>query len=365
MTSAAASPAEDRPVRDGRALVEDFVRTVAEPKRGNLNQWSSTKNHTKLLLDSARRQKLGIKKIGYTRATMYSLSANSTTTVGGIYGKLTTLASHQAYQTTRSPNLRRGCLAASGVPHLAGKSFHVTQETAAQAYFQQLGSPVTLSISTPKLRSEEHNLRTARELSQAWQVLAEKSSSLPTLKQQIEVEAHYPALLLRAYVVGEDVVAAIVRLPLYVRGDGQTPLLDLVEAELARYASCQYLNPAEERTAGQIIESLNLHPESVLRQGEIHLLADTPPSRETPAWTFDVLDIVSEDLQALAVDAMWAFPGLSATAVDILTPSVNSAEGSVVATLDPAADLEPFRYPAFGTQRFPNRAIMERMTPNS
>lgn len=72
-------------------------------------------------------------------------------------------------------------------------------------------------------------------------------------------------------------------------------------------------------------------------------------------------DRLSAELTTLAINAAWAFPGMGASAVDILTPTLGSADQALVAGLEPEADLREFRYPAYGKARYPNLEIMRRI----
>ena len=75
----------------------------------------------------------------------------------------------------------------------------------------------------------------------------------------------------------------------------------------------------------------------------------------------DITDQLSDDLQDLAVDGLWSIPGLNAAAVDLLVPSLDSAEDAVVLEVNPYANITEFHYPAYGESRRVADAIMEQI----
>lgn len=348
-----------------RSALETFILEEMEPRRGELNAFSGSKGHIKLLLDAARRQKLRPQKIGWTNTTTFALS-RSGSPVAGIYGNVTTLVSEQALRAAKSRELTRQCLVLSEIPHLAGKTLHVSQGKAAASFMERLNQPVSVRPSARAIRTGiSAHLSNSEELAQAWERAASACTKLPVAKQQIDVEAFLPWVPLRLFVVGEEAVAAVARVPLYVMGDGIQTLGQLADAELKRRNAPVFLDSLKGVSAAGLLKARQLDSETVLDQGALQLVSYDRNGQQGQGWSLDVLEMLSESLVELAVNAMWAFAGLGAAAVDVLTPSLSSAEGAVVSGVEPEADLREFRFPAFGPPRFPNRAIMDRMASSS
>lgn len=348
-----------------RSPLETFILDEVEPRRGELNTFSGAKGHTKLLLDAARRLKLRPQKIGWTNTATFALSRPGAP-VAGIYGNVTTLVSEQAFRATSSRELTRQCLVLSEIPHLPGKTLHVSQPKAADAFMERINQPVSVRASARAIRRGiSAPLSTSEELAQAWERAASACTKLPAAKQQIDVQAFLPWVPLRLFVVGEEAVAAVARVPLYVVGDGSQALDQLAAAALKRRNAPPFLDSLKGVSTAGLLKARELDPEAVLDQGAVQVLSYDRNGQLGQGWSLDVLEVLSESLVELAVNAMWAFAGLGATAVDILTPSLNTAEGAVVSGMEPDADLREFRFPALGPPRFPNRAIMDRIAATS
>lgn len=364
-TSSVAAVATHSNESTGRSPLETFILEDLESRRDELNTFSAAKSHIKLLLDAARRHKLRAQKIGWTSTSTFALY-RSGAPVGGIYGRVTTLVSHQAQRTAASRELTRQCLVLSEVPHLPGKTLHVTQAKAAASFVERMGRPVSVRPAARSTRAGiSSNVSTAENLTEAWDQAASACAKLPVIKQQIDVETYLPWVPLRVFVVGEQAVAAVARVPLYVVGDGSRTLGQLTEAELPRRSAPAFLDPLKGVSAARLLKAQQLDADTVPPPGGLQLLTNDPQGQLGLGWSVDVLDQVSDSLVQLAVNAMWAFAGLGATAVDILTPALDSAENAVVSGVEPDADLREFRFPAFGKPQYPNRAIMDRIAASS
>lgn len=365
-TSPAGPPHPDESLQDsGTTPREQFIRDVALPQWGELNSWKNPKTHLRLLLDAARGRKFTPKKIGYTSTKTFSLDYSGVA-ASGVYGNVTTLVSHQALRATSNRELTRQCLAMSDVKHLPSKTFHISQGSAAAAYADSLGHPVTVTPASPKLKGHARtNIQLVGGLAEAWEHLAQATEELPVPRQLIEVEAFYPWITLRAFAVGEETVAAVARVPLFVMGDGGKSLGELAEKELQRRVDCSFLEAPSIGNAETLLSNGQLDAAEVIEDGQLQILADSVEGQAGLGWSVDVTDRLCDGLKALTVNALWAFPGLGASAVDIVTPSLDSAEQSLVVGLSPGADLREFRYPAYGKTRLPNRAIMEQLVDQS
>ena len=345
----------------GHSPLETFILEEMEPRRGELNTFNDTKGHTKLLLDAARLRKLRAQKIGWTHISTFALY-RSATPIAGIYGNITTLVSHQALRATSSRELTRQCLVLSKIPQLPGKTLNVSQEKAAASFMERLDQPISIRPSARAIRKGiSAHLSTGADLARAWERATSACAKLPVIKQQIDIEAFLPWIPLRVFVVGEHAVAAVARVPLYAVGDGSQTLSQLAVSELKRRKAPAFLETLKDVRAAGLLKARELDPDMVLPTGRLQLLSYDHSGQQGQGWSIDIREQLSESLGELAVNAMWAFPGLGATAVDILTPSLSTSEGAVVSGVEPGADLREFRFPAFGVSQFPNRAILDRI----
>ncbi|GAA4829733.1 hypothetical protein [Garicola koreensis] len=345
-----------------RTPLETFILQELEPKRHEINDWGSVKGHTRLLATTARGRRLHIQRIGGKKSRAYTLS-RSGVRLGGIDEQVTTLVSHQALRASASRELTRQYLALSDVPHLPARTFHISQGKAAAAFMDRLGQPVSIKPSSTRARGgSAANLTTAQQLAEAWERAGAACSELAAPRQQVDVEAFLPWVPLRLFVVGEEVVAAVARIPLYVMGDGDQTAHALAEKELHRRNSCAFLERMTNTNAHNLLESLSVDPGTVLRDGDLLVLSHDRIGQRGVGWSVDVTERISPELAALGINATWAFPGLRASAVDMLLPSLSEGHRAIVAHLEPGADLTEFRYPAFGKAQYPNLAIIQRIS---
>lgn len=346
----------------GATPLERFILDEVEPQRDELNTWGPARSHLKLLLDTAQGQKLKPKKIGGKDSRAFTLT-RSGKQVEGIQESITTLVSHQALRATESRDLRRQCLTLSEIPHVKGRTFHVAQNRSAAKFHRDVGQPLSIKPASERAHGETAaNLVTQDQFEAAWERVAAACSALPVPKQLIDIEVFLPWIGLRVFVVGEKAVAAVARVPLYIIGDGTQTAHQLAEQERQRRNSCAFLDPVQDPTAQNMVEALPLDPDNVLKSGNLQLLTYDRNGQTGSGWSIDVTDRISSELAGLAINATWAFPGLGASAVDILTPSLASEHRAVVADVDPQADMRECRYPAYGQPRYPNLEIMKRIS---
>lgn len=177
----------------------------------------------------------------------------------------------------------------------------------------------------------------------------------------IVVEEYTPGLDLRCYVVGNQVVGAVVRLPLYVIGDGVSTLGQLADAEIARRQRNEFLKPRQPEVSDAFLERVGLSRDWVPAEGELRSLTPIADTTRGGGIAVDVLDQLSDELRELAVDGLAAIPGLDAAAVDLLAPDLTSTEEAVVLEVNASANIMQFHYPAYGQPRKVNDAVMEEI----
>lgn len=336
--------------------IEQFITTEVEPRRDQMNKVKHPKRHLSILLDDARkRRRTTPNKIGNGHMLVHKGRL-----IGGVEKGMTTLVSYQARRATQSLLATRKYLRASGVATVPGKVFHASQMHAAQSHWEKLGGAVTIRPASSGAKSGVTvGVTSAEGFQAAWEYAAEASKPLRTLSQQIQIEAYDPGLLVRLYVVGESAVAAVVRVPLYVVGDGRSTVQELLDQERRRHEECKYLASRFPTVDEDSLAGLGITLATVPTVGHIQFLVTSPAN--PGGVTVDVLNQLAPDLVELATDAMWAFPGLTAAGVDIVTPNLDGAEGAAVANVDPAVGFDEFLYPTYGTYRRCGLAVLDHM----
>ncbi|WP_044494294.1 hypothetical protein [Nesterenkonia massiliensis] len=340
--------------------VQRFIAEAVERRREKFNVWENPLDNKAILLQDARkRRRTTPKGLGNSHLLMHKERL-----IGGVtwvYGGATTLVSHQAQHAAQSLQVQRQYLKASEVPTVSGRSFHSSSYGAAEAHLNRMHGAVTVRPTATRVRGgTTMNVSSPEHFKAAWEKTSAACARLRSVDQLIELEEYRPGLALRLYVVGEDVVAGVVRVPLYVVGNGKSTIGTLVDEELKKRSACEYLRGTQPTIDDAFLAPRGLKRDTVPEAGRVQLLTYDTDRREG-GLTVDVLNRVSPDLRSLAVDAMWAFPGLSATAVDILTPSLEKTEEAIVSSIDPNASLAEFLYPAYGEYRRVGLAVLDHM----
>lgn len=345
-------------LEENASATERFIAEHVVPQHHQLRRWSSTMTHEKLLQRAAQRKRITIKKITDSNQLFFL----SGVVVGGMDGVMTSLVSHQARRISRSKAATKSYLASAEVPTPRGRALLPVHYARAVKYLRFLGKPVTIKPAAGRpSKGISTNVTGEPQLRAAWQeAMAARPVTLES-RYLILMEQYFPGLDVRAYVVGDQVVGAVARLPLYVVGDGLTSVGQLADAELARRRPNEYLNHRQPEVTDAFLEPLGLTRLSVLPQGRLQFLTRIADTARGGGIAVDVLDQMGEDLQDLAVDGLWAIPGLGAAAVDMVVPQLGSAEGAVVLEVSAGASIMPFHYPSYGEPRKVNDAVLEEV----
>lgn len=350
--------------RPSVALGEDpsvtsrFIAEQVEPQYQALRRWSSTMPHDELLQRAARRRRMTIKKITDSNQLFFL----SGVLVGGMDGVITSLVSHQARRVSRSKAMTKRYLNSAEVPTPKGKAINPTDFSRAVKYMKALGKQVAVKPSAGR-SAKGISVKVTREaeLRRAWQAAMAARSATSESRYLIMIEEYAPGLDVRCYVVGGQVVGAVVRLPLYVVGDGVSTVGSLADAEIARRRPNEYLKPRQPEVTDAFLAPMAVTRGTVLSEGTLQYLTPIADTARGGGIAVDVLDLLSDELKDLAVDGLWAIPGLGAAAVDLLVPDLSSADEAVVLEVNPYANIMQFHYPSYGEPRKVNDAIMEEI----
>ncbi|GAB3194012.1 ATP-binding protein [Nesterenkonia suensis] len=355
----ASPPERTAPVLSASAdAVERFIASHVEPQADQLRTWSRVSAHDQLLMAAAKRQKITVKKINDTNRLLFL----SGVVIGGMDSVITSLVSHQARRVSRSKQMTKRYLMASEVPTPKGRAISPTEFSRAVKYMKAVSGPVVVKPSSGRAgQGISTGVRTEAGLRQAWQEAMASRAATSNVRYQMIVEEHHPGLDLRVYVVGEKVVGGIVRVPFYVVGDGVSTIGELAEAEIHRRRKNTYLRARQPQVTEEFLARMGLTTQDVPETGRIQKLTPIAETTRGGGVTVDVTDQLPDALKELAVDGLWAIPGLSAAAVDLLVPDLETDEGAVVLDVNPYANIVQFRYPAYGQPRMVHDAIMEQI----
>ncbi|MBE1524877.1 hypothetical protein [Nesterenkonia lutea] len=338
--------------------LETFIAEQLEPAFDQLHRWQNIMDHEMLLHRAARRKKMTITKINDSNVLFFLAGM----VVGGMDTVVTSLVSHQARRVSASKAMTKKYLQAAEVPTPRGRAINPTEFSRAVQHLKKSGGPVTVKPSAGRAgRGITTAVTTKEQLRQAWTSAMAARSATSSARYVIMVEEHRPGLDIRAYVVGETVVAAVARVPFYVIGDGLSTVGELAAAELERRRPNAYLSARQPRVTDAFLAPMGITMQTVPERGALQLLTPTADTARGGGLAVDVLELLSDELRDLAADGLLAVPGLGAGAVDMLAPDLGSAAEAVVLDVNPYANLMQFHYPAYGTARRVNDPIIDQL----
>lgn len=175
----------------------------------------------------------------------------------------------------------------------------------------------------------------------------EKATSVRASRKKVVVEEILAGVEVRCFVVGKRVVSSILRLPSFVIGDGSHNLHELAaEAEKVRSSHVRY-SKATVTPDWNFLSHSGLTADSVPEEGEPVILNEFHLFR-LGNYTPEISDVVSPELEKIAVAARESIPNLEIAAVDILVEDVRTGQNARVLEVNTAPALSHHLYPAFG-----------------
>lgn len=323
-----------------------FITESVLPRWDQLNSYVHLAKHNQTMNYGLRVRRMPVHQF----RGMWATFQYNGDIAGGRYGRLTTLVSDQAYEACASKTLTQRYADAAGLPAAGGRAF--SEEDRQQAYSQvaEGGDWVLKPDGIRSGRGASFHVN-AEGFAEAWARAVNAHPQTADASPQMVLEKFYDGLTVRFFVVGGDVQAACVRVPLFVLGDGISTVGQLLEASFAHRSRNPLLAiglPAIGSLAANVPGAPGL--DDVLQDGELRLLRED--GRITAGGLpYDVTDDVGDQLRVLAQRASDAIPGLGSGAIDLITPQLDSAEGAVILDADAKASVRPHRFPAFGRRR--------------
>lgn len=359
-------------VRSERRRHAERFRDPSDPSRRLIAEfdsidWSAPqeylgfKSNNILLLDAAKKGKAVRREVHHG----YRTFTRNGRVIGGFHQLTTSLTSDLAKTILRSRPLVKECLESAGVATPIGRGFKARDLQGARDYMGDLGGSVTVK---PEAGRRADGISTGvaseQEFNHAWDSAQPQQKSPLWRAKNLLVEQFVPGVDIRVYVVGESVVGALARLPLFIVGDGRSKVADLAQAAVAARSRNAFLAEASPDVSPKALNDLGLNPLETLPAGEVR---DVSGSSNPGAGgvTLDVTARLSEPLRQLAVDALWAIPGLPAGGVDLRASDLGETAEAVVTDVSDSADMSLHRYPSFGSWRSPAPFVINRMLADS
>ena len=277
--------------------------------------------------------------------------------VGGIRRMVTTLVGHQAVLICGAKHLTRGLLTAAGVPVPRGADFAPGELEQARAFVRSLGAPAVVKPSRGRGGGGVTvAVTTETGLEAAWA----RARATGERGDRILVEQQMEGVDVRAFVVQDAVVAAAVRVPAHVVGDGHSSLAALIEHKQREREHHAYLARMPLVVDERLLRATDRAPDSVPAEGQVVLLNGVANLHQGGE-SLDVTDLLAEPVKELAVRAVRAIPGLGVAGVDLMVRSLDDTAGAVVLEANTSANISVHHRPAYGRAIDVGAAIVDAM----
>lgn len=346
---------ETTTVPDAQRPIGRFIAEHVLPQWDALNRYPAMYIHNRIMNRALARQTIQV-----SQTDRFSVAfLHNGRVVGGRYGRETTLVSDQAAEACSSKSLTRQYWAAAGVPTAEASRFYGDDADAARELVSSSSAPLVMKPDSGRHGAGITFGVAADGFEAAWK-LAVEANRVPGLGDGVLLEPFQDALCLRFFVVGGQTRAVTLRVPLFVTGDGESTVQRLLEQSFAHQQRNVFLSRNRPRITEQLVAASGLTLTDVPAAGALHILKEnvSVPAGGLP---YDVTARVSSDLRSLANDAAVAIPGLGAAGIDVLTPSLDSAEGALALDADSWASLLMHGYPAFGLRRIVARPLAHQL----
>ncbi len=247
----------------------------------------------------------------------------------------------------------RALLDHAGVPVPRGRAFAAEEHEAALAYAQQLGYPVVCKpVAGLRGIGVVSDISGRAELEAALELLV--ASELGA--DDFVVEQHVHGHDYRIVVVEGEVVAAVLRRPASVVGDGRHAVIDLIDAKNRQRRHNPHLRSrplqVNESTVYQL-QRAGLDLWSIPEAGQ-HVVLANSANLSQGGDSVEVSDELHPSVRAAALAAVEAVPELGFCGIDLLLEDHRRPlddQSAAVIELNAHAAIGSAQYPAVGTPR--------------
>ena len=234
----------------------------------------------------------------------------------------------------------------AGVENPAGTEFLPTEKAIGAEYFAKLPKPAVVKpTNAASSDGVTVGVVSEKQFSAAWDAAVEAGNT----HTRVLIEQFVEGLEVRAFVINKRVVAAVVRLPPFIVGDGKSNIRQLIERDQKARDVNRKIR-SKFAVAWSAIENAGYTSASIPNEGDI-VIVGYFKTTALGGLFFDVTDRLHGRIEDIAVRATSAIPHLEIAGVDLLLDNVDDPQTVNVIELNttPATDLH--RYPTYGVAR--------------
>lgn len=272
---------------------------------------------------------------------------------------------NEAVEIGGDKELTKIILSKHGIPVPEGKRFKENiRDDEIVRYVSDIGYPVVIKPTDGSFgRGVVTNIRDEDSLVNALNYVRQRLNM-----KDILIERHIPGKEYRLYVVGDQVVGALHRVPANVVGDGVHSIRQLIDMKNEerkknpRLCSCLIVVDQE---LINYLQASDKKLESIPKKGERIFLRDKS-NVSLGGDPIDVLDELPDEIKTTAVMALKAIPGLPHGAVDIIVDERQPLDyAATVLEVNPTAQIGSLLFPLKGQARDIPSAIVDYYFPET
>jgi D-alanine-D-alanine ligase-like ATP-grasp enzyme/acylphosphatase len=250
------------------------------------------------------------------------------------------------------------------VPVPEGRQFHEGDaDDVVRDYVSDVGYPVVLKPTDGSFgRGVMTNIKNEQDLEYALTYVRTELNI-----KNVIAEQHISGEEYRIYVVGNQVVGAINRIPAHVVGDGVSSIESLTaDKNKARQNNPRLIScPLKlDNETIRFIGQQGYSKEDIPKKGEI-VFFSKKSNISSGGDPVDVLDELPSGMKEIAINAIHAVPGLEHGAVDLMIHTNNKGEMGYVLELNPTAQIGSILFPLRGKARDVPKAIIDYYFPET
>ncbi|NLS10060.1 ATP-grasp domain-containing protein [Nesterenkonia sp. MY13] len=267
-----------------------------------------------------------------------------------------------ASSVARHKEATRILLKRAGCPVPEGRTFHGNDQSLALQYAARIGYPVVLKPAEGSMGvGVMANIRSEEELVRALELFSTTAHG----NNEFIVEKHINGGDYRIMVIGDEVAAAVERIPANITGDGQQTVAQLIiDKNMARREN-SHLGPLKIKWTPAVeyeLEKQGLSINSIVPEGKrIYLLSTNNLTQGGDS--IEILDDLHPSIKEACVKAVKAVPGMGYCGVDFLLEDHTKPldeQDAAICELNAMAALPVAEYPMYGTpRRLSERFILE------
>lgn len=272
------------------------------------------------------------------------------------------MVSNEAVRLCQNKEKTKQYLAKRKVPVPLGEVFKIKDRNAIITYAKKIGFPVIVKpVSGSMGKGVFTDIKSADELKEVLSIL--KS----TLKYtNYLVEKFYPGQEYRVYVVGDQVIGAMNRLPANITGNGTNTISELIEMKNKARKKNPYLQRKPIKVDYEISQTLKTKGyqlDTVLEKGEIIYLRNIS-NLSAGGDPISASHELSNKVKKVAVKALKALPSIPQGGVDIIVDPLNNKK-CVVLEINATAEISFHPFPLEGEPQDVPAAIIDYYFPET